>query len=254
MVRSQFPQVSSVSLGLFLLLLLGLAPAARAVPAPKTPAEMTAMADLVVDATCIQIVCEGPPVEDTEKFTTTYLSTLVASHTYKGTAPATFQIRGQEFVWKGIQPVGGWHQGPVPKGWVGKIYLQLLPDGTYTKVWWNAMEEDTSLSAPLPLPDCSVLPIDDGGIADAGGLDGGLDGGGRDGEIPFADGEIPLPDAGPAVDGTISPDAATPEPANQGGCSCRASGGGPPAFLWLLIGLGVALAWRSRRRAAVLRR
>ena len=140
-------------------LVLVLLPAvARGLPPPKTEAELMQMADLVVDAECVTIICDGLPVEDAQKITTTYLSTLWPSQSYKGGLPNSFQIRGIDEQWKVSPPVGGWVQGPVPKGWVGKLYLQQEADGTYTKVWWNGMEEDTTKSAPQPLPTCAAVP------------------------------------------------------------------------------------------------
>lgn len=156
------PVISSMGMAVAVAVVLGAASSGRALPAPKTEAEMMDMADLVVDAECVDIQCEGPPVEDSEKFTSTYISTLIPSQAYKGDLPDSIQIRGEKYDWKNGAPVGGWHQQPVPKGWSGKLYLTEVGDGTYTKVWWNAMEEDAATSAPLPVPSCGETGDDDG--------------------------------------------------------------------------------------------
>jgi len=193
---------------------LALAPTARAVPPPMTEAEMMDAADLVVDADCVAIVCDGPPVTDAEKITTTYVSTLFPTFSYKGGLPNSIQIRGVEYDYFGMPPVGGWYQGAVPEGWAGKLYLEQLPDNTYTKVWWNAMEEAPATSNPLPLPSC-VVPDLDGGVETDGGLDG-------------------------AIPGDAAPDSGPQDPSSPGsGCQCNAPCSAPPAgfLLWLVVGL-----------------
>lgn len=209
---------------------LALAPTARALPPPMSEGELMDAADLVVDANCIAIVCDGPPVADTVKVTTTYVSTLYPTFSYKGGLPNSIQIRGFDYEYFGPEPVGGWHQGPVPEGWAGKLYLVQLPDNTYTKVWWNAMEPSAT-SNPLPLPSCVVPDPDAGVVADAG-LDGGAP---TDAAAP--DGAAP--DAAVLSDGA-APDSGGDDPSSpSGGCQCNAPCSSPPAgfLLWLLIGL-----------------
>jgi hypothetical protein len=138
---------------------------AFALPPPMSEQEMMDAADLVVDAQCVEIRCEGLPVETEEKVTTTY--------SYKGGLPNSLRIRGYTEQWTGgMQPVGGWHQEPIPEGWVGKLYLVAETDNTYTKVWWNATEQDPVASDPLPLPDCTGGTGGAGGGSGAGGASG----------------------------------------------------------------------------------
>ncbi len=229
---------------------------ASALPAPKSEAELMAMADLVIDAQCVAIVCDGAPIEDAKKTVTNYESTLEPSQAYKGTMPASLVIRGYVEEWKnGMEPTGGWHQGPVPEGWSGKLYLQEETDGTYTKVWWNAMEEDPATSDPQPLPSCEV--------ADAG-VDGGQDAGpdaspdaspdaAQDAAAPDAPGDAdPEPDAGnPDAgddDGGAPPDRDIMPSDEDDGCSCSVRGTGREArAAWLLVLVGL-LGLRRRRR------
>jgi len=138
-------------------------PLAWALPAPMSEADMLKASDLVVDAACQTIVCDGKPIDDGQKIITKYKSTLWPTKTYKGGLPNSFVIKGQSWKYKGPRPVGGWHQGPVAKGWAGKLYLKKLPDGTYTKIWWNGTIPDKVKSKPLPLPLCTG----DGGVPDA---------------------------------------------------------------------------------------
>lgn len=227
-------------------LVLVLLPAvARGLPPPKTEAELMQMADLVVDAECVTIICDGLPVEDAQKITTTYLSTLWPSQSYKGGLPNSFQIRGIDEQWKVSPPVGGWVQGPVPKGWVGKLYLQQEADGTYTKVWWNGMEEDTTKSAPQPLPTCAAVdggpplpdatPPGDGTIADG----------------PPGAGDAQLTDYSTGGDGPGPAGDGGPLPGRDDGCSCRvAAAPALPAggLVALLLTALLAVACRTRRR------
>jgi MYXO-CTERM domain-containing protein len=154
---------------------------AKALPPPMSDAEMLEAADLVVDAECVSIVCDGPPVTDANKITTTYLSTLYPSFSYKGGTPKSIRIRGYDEDWFGTEPVGGWHQEPVPVGWIGKLYLAVQNDGAYGKVWWNAMVEDQTLSKPQTLPDCAGADAGvDAGAADAKAPDAAADASGKD--------------------------------------------------------------------------
>ncbi|MBN2576436.1 MAG: hypothetical protein JXP73_17875 [Deltaproteobacteria bacterium] len=154
---------------------------ANALPPPMSDAEMLEAADLVVDAECVSIVCDGPPVTDANKITTTYLSTLYPSFSYKGGTPKSIRIRGYDEDWFGTEPVGGWHQEPVPVGWIGKLYLAVQNDGAYGKVWWNAMVEDQTLSKPQTLPDCAGADAGvDAGAADAKAPDAAADASGKD--------------------------------------------------------------------------
>lgn len=171
---------------------------ARALPPPMSDEEMLQAADLVVDAECVSIVCAGPPVADVNKITTTYISTLFPSFSYKGGIPNSFQIRGYHEEWFGTEPVGGWHQEPVPVGWVGKLYLAVQNDGTYSKVWWNAMVEDQTLSKPQVLPDCA-------------GADAGVDAGAADAKAPDAAADTSEKDVrvlDPAEEDALVPDTA----------------------------------------------
>lgn len=222
---------------------------AHALPPPKTEQELMEMSDLVVDAECVEIQCQGPPVEDAEKITTTYLSTLFPSFSYKGGMPNSIQIRGELYDWKNAPPIGGWHQEPVPEGWVGKLYLEQLTDGTYTKVWWNAMEEDPNASHPQPLPSCEQEEVD-GGVADgAVEPDGSADPDG--GQQPDGAGE---PDGGlPPDDAAADPDGGTTSGVDdRNGCSCStpaASGDGAATVLGLLLfALGGAFLRRRRKK------
>lgn len=217
---------------------------AGAVPPPKTEEEMMEMADLVVDATCVAIMCEGPPVEDSEKITTTYLSTLFPSFSYMGGLPNSLQIRGFMYDWKGDIPVGGWHQGPVPEGFSGKFFLERLNDGTYSKVWWNGIIEDQESSDPKELPSCEE-ELPDGGVVDGGPGDGSPgDGSSPDGWVVDGD----LPDGG-VVDGG-SPDGGSDANTSDRGCSCRTGGGRPsplPLCVVLVLAGFLALAgWRRK--------
>lgn len=145
--------------------LLLLPAVAWALPAPKSEAELMQASDLVVDAQCVTIRCEGPPKVGAGKTITAYRSTLFPSKSYKGGLPNSIAIVGELWTYSGPPPVGGWHQEPVPKGWAGKLYLERKSDGTYTKVWWNADQEDKARSKPLPLPSCTSTG--DGGPPDA---------------------------------------------------------------------------------------
>ena len=127
-----------------------------AVPAPKSEQEMMKLSDLVVDAKCVQILCKGKVVNTSSYTLTTYISTLYPSKSYKGGTPKSLRIEGIEYKYKSNPPVGGWHQGPIAKGWAGKLYLKRTANGTYTKVWWNAMFTDKATSKPLPLPICQT--------------------------------------------------------------------------------------------------
>ena len=199
--------------------------AALALPAPMSEQELMDASDLVVDAGCVAIECEGPPVEDAEKTTTTYLSTLHPSQSYKGVHPKSIRIRGYTEQWKGMQPVGGWHQEPVPEGWAGKLYLKHENDDTYTKVWWNGMKENTALSLPLPLPDCTSGTGGAGGTAGGGGQGGG--GAGSSGSGATG-GESPA-DAGQAGAGGAGQGGAGQGGAGQGGAGQGGAGqGGAP--------------------------
>lgn len=216
-----------------------LAGQAWALPPPKTEAELMQLADLVVDAECVSIVCDGPVVEDAQKFISTYLSTLWPSASYKGGLPNSLQIRGQEYQWKITPPVGGWHQGAVPKGWVGKLYLQQEADGTYTKVWWNAMEQDQALSKPEPLPVCAGA---DAGPPDLAPV--------FDVQPPVLDG-APLADSAPLTDGAPPADMAAgdggAETTERDGCSCSVGSPPGPAPVALALLLLLGLACRRRR-------
>jgi hypothetical protein len=224
---------------------------ARSLPPPKTEAELLALADLVVDADATAIVCDGVPIVDPQKTTTKYVSTLFPSKSYKGGLPNSFQVRGYTEVWVGMPPTGGWHQEPIPKGWSGKLYLKKEVDGTYTKVWWNAMTEDTTKSKPQPLPSCGGTA--DGGPAkvDAGPakVDGApvkLDGAPAkvDG-APVTDGSSPKPDGALTQDGTPPRGDAAAAPVGDDGCSCGlARSGQAGSFALLLLAL---LALRRRR-------
>ncbi len=198
---------------------------AGAVPPPKTDQELFDMADLVVDAECVAVTCEGPPIEDQDKVVTTYRSRLRVSKTYKGDTLSEFEILGQEFDWNGTTPVGGWHQQPVPKGFVGKFYLQRLQDGTYTEVWWNAIQEDTTASHPDPLPACDAQDQDAGPVDAAPTADGGLT------------------DGAPTADASQNPGLA------DRGCNCRTgTRSSPLALLVGLLFLGFARLRRRRPR------
>ena len=244
---------------------------AWALPAPKTEAELMKASDLVVDAKCVTIVCLGQPVDDGKKIITSYKSTLWPSKTYKGGLPNSFVIKGQHWKYKGTPPVGGWHQEPVPKGWAGKLYLKKLPDGTYTKVWWNASVADKVRSKPDPLPLCTG----DGGVPDAAVPDAAV----PDKAVP--DKAVPdkaapdkpltpdLPHEGAVPDDPMGPDL-KPSPGLEGphaegdpydggvadggetgdtdeGCSCsvRQTGGAPALLTMILFGL----MWLRRRKA-----
>ena len=233
--------------------------AASALPPPKTDAEMLALADLVVDAEGITIVCDGKPVVTTQKTTTTYLSTLYPSKSYKGGLPKSFQIRGKKEVWTGgVPPVGGWFQGPVAKGWAGKLYLQKETDGTYTKVWWNAMTEDKALSAPKPLPNCSSATdaglVVDAGVADAGVVDSHVvadsgavvDSGVVVDQLATID-HVVATDTTPQPDGATKKDGGTTGPADDGGCAVGSTSDGAPLLPLTLLGLLVLWARRKRR-------
>jgi MYXO-CTERM domain-containing protein len=191
-------------------------------------------ADLVVDASCVQVICDGPPITQPDKVITKYVSTLFPSKSYKGGLPNSFQVRGEDWAWSGRAPVGGWHQEPVKKGWAGKLYLEKQPDGTYTKVWWNAMIQDKATSKPQPLPACAQI---DGGppVKDTG---------------PFP-ADVGPRDASLLTDSSKTPDTTTSDDAKQtadsgatvekdDGCSCRVSEVPAPALVsgvLLLLGL-----------------
>ncbi len=224
--------------------------AAVAVPAPKSEAEMMTLSDLVVDAEAMTIVCDGAPKVTTQKTETYYISTLWPSKSYKGGTPNSFQIRGKTVVWTpGPGPIGGWFQGPVPKGWVGKLYLQKETDGTYTKVWWNAMTEDKTKSKPETLPVCSVT---DGGVPDAVTVDGAVS---HDAAV---DGAAPSPDSALPKDmfvreggGDHIADMSTPttdkgsgsaSTSDDGGCAVAggdAQHAAPVGVVLMLLGLAV---------------
>ena len=238
---------------------------AWALPAPKTEAELMKAAVLVVDAKCVTIICDGKPVDDGQKIVTSYKSTLWPSKSYKGGLPNSLVIKGQNWKYKGVPPIGGWHQEPVAKGWVGKLYLKKLPDGTYTKVWWNASVPDKTSSKPDPLPLCTG----DGGVPDAAVSDKAV----PDAAVPdkaASDKPLPpdlvspwdLPAEGAVPDDPMGPDL-KPSPGLEGaphdggvadgggkvdtddGCSCSVHRrGGAPWLLGLL-----ALIWLRRRKA-----
>jgi len=235
---------------------------AWALPPPKTEAELMKASDLVVDAKCVSIVCIGKPVDDGQKIITSYQSTLWPSKGYKGSLPKSFVIKGQNWKYKGGSvPVGGWHQGPVPKGWAGKLYLKKLPDGSYTKVWWNADQEDKARSKPQPLPLC----MGDGGVPDAAVPDTTPPPDGK----PTVDNNIgeataPKPDSALAdhsapgegiphresdshEDGRASPDGGS-STKDDSGCSCSVQSPAAPALPLLVWGL-LGVLWLRRRKA-----
>jgi len=238
------------------------------VPAPKSEAEMLTLSDLVVDAKCVTIVCDGKPVDDGTKVSTKHVSTLWPSKSYKGGTPKSITIRGLTVVYKGLPPTGGWHQGPIAKGWVGKLYLKKETDGSYSKVWWNGEFVDTVQSKPEAIPTCAAT---DGGVAkDAGATDGpGADAKPATDATPVVDAK-PVADAaekndaakgdGPAVDAAKANDATSaadaqikgdtaPPKSDDGGCGCavdeeRGSLGG----LALISILALSLLFQRRKR------
>ncbi|MFH1131180.1 MAG: hypothetical protein V1754_07585 [Pseudomonadota bacterium] len=208
-----------------------------ALPAPKTEQEMTDMADLVVLGECVKIVCDGTPIEDVDKITTTYLSTIWPSETFKGGLPNSLEIRGKEYAWKGSPPLGEWHQPAVPKSWVGKLYLKLETDGTYSEVWWNAMVETQGQSNPQPLPNCSGesdggAEIDSGIVPDAQSHDSSI----------IADAGFDASSTDTNTTSDSAPLSNTPPLEDDSGCSCKVGTTTTTlAALMLLLIVGLAL-------------
>ena len=66
------------------------------------------MSDLVVDAICVKVVCDGPAKVDSDKIVSSYLSTLWPSKSYKGGMPNSVLVRGVWYTWKTTPPPGGW--------------------------------------------------------------------------------------------------------------------------------------------------
>ncbi len=171
---------------------------------------MLALADLVVDAEVKSIICNGPPVVTAKKTITKYISTLWPSKGYKGSVPKSFTIKGERYVYVGVPPTGGWHQQPVPEGWVGKLYLKRGKDGSYAKVWWNGLIEDTALSKPKALPTCasSDAGVPDAGVVDASVRDTGLVDAMKVDSAPL-DQDATVADSAPLKDGATVVDSAT---------------------------------------------
>jgi MYXO-CTERM domain-containing protein len=223
---------------------------ALALPAPKTEAEMMQLADLVVDAACVSIVCDGVPIVDPQKTTTKYVSTLWPSKSYKGGLPKSFQVRGYSEAWVGPPPIGGWHQGPIPKGWAGKLYLKAETDGTYTKVWWNAMTEDTVTSKPEALPSCATTDAGpaklDSAPAKPDSAPAKLDGPAQPDSAAKVDSTPVTTDGAAKTDGPPAKTDLGP-PASSDGCSCAVEPSSSPGP-GLLCLLALALLTRRRRR------
>lgn len=229
------------------ILLLAVAGPCWALPTPKTDQELLNMSDLVVDASCVKVVCDGPATVDSSKTVSSYLSTLWPSKSYKGGMPNSVTVRGVWYTWTSPSPTGWWNSA-IKEGWKGKIYLKKDTGNAYTMVWWNATKTDPTATLK-GLPSCIAS---DGGVPDAQPADATTqdsvqaDSGKAD-TSPTAD-SSPTADAIPAADASPTADGAAPPPTDDdGGCSCEA-GRGPAPFAGLaLLMLGLLLTLRRGR-------
>jgi hypothetical protein len=126
------------------LALLFAASTAGAIPAPMSEEEMTKRADAVIEAEVKNVTC-GERADKGDFVSTEYKSELAVTRTISGKAPPTITLSGYRIEWKDDDeaPVGGMPPtAPLPVGWRGKLYLDELPGGGYSPVWYNAIEPD----------------------------------------------------------------------------------------------------------------
>lgn len=205
--------------------LLSVSRSSEALPAPMSEQELTAQAEVVVDAHVTDISCEkadaGPPVS------TSYISNVVADAAIKGSLSGVFTYRGEVIDGANCSA----QTEPLAKGWAGRLYLKKLPDGPYTLTYYNGAKEDLTKSMAGPLPAC-------------GGAGGAAGGGGSAGTSTA--GTAGMAQAGSSSGGSAGA-AAAPSADDGGGCTVGAvpSNAGLGA-LGVLAVVGVA---RRRRRA-----
>jgi uncharacterized protein (TIGR03382 family) len=150
------------TLPLVALLILTFASTGAALPPPCEEDAMQADSTMIIDGAVSDVACVGEPVAEAmmgggTSTTTTYISTVQVSETYKGDAMDSVQITGVvvEYSDDANPPVGGWWQPALKQGMKGKFYLvDDAENNGYKYVCWNAAIEAED-SAPADLPECA---------------------------------------------------------------------------------------------------
>lgn len=204
-------QITAVAIAASLFATAGLAQAGP----EYTEEELFEMADIVVDVEVTANECLSA-VETSESIVRRYGHTLQTLEVIKGDAGDVMELVGTSTEWDPEIGEAGCSQAEyvLNEGWVGRLYLGQLADGSLQIVDWGGAVMDQEASSLAPLPACEPKSKD-------------ID-------------PLPQPDEDPSDTSGVANDQA-------GGCST--SGSAPASGAWLalsLLGLGFAAARRRR--------
>jgi hypothetical protein len=228
---------------------------ATALPRPLSDEEREQRADLIIDGTVEEVVCDGPPqAGDRNVWRTPYRARLEVHDTQKGLAAIPLWVPFESIDYgDGPPPICSWR--PIHRQGQSGRYWFAMHEGEYRQLSANSFETGAD-HQPLDLPPCTGFdagagPNPDSGIAP--GSDAAL--------MPPADtGPTPRQDTGRNSDTGPSTDAgsrsdADPEPApdagrvnsirsQEVGCGCENA---PSGTLFTGIFLLAAVLWRRAR-------
>lgn len=132
-------------------------------PAPMTAEELTELVDVVADVSVADTQCNGDAVEEQWGITSQYVSQLEVLEVVKGEVEGQldYHVSSTEYDEEYGQPGCSSAEYVLPAGWVGRVYMTELEDGSYSIQYWGGAEKDVELSIVEEVPSCiASAPFD----------------------------------------------------------------------------------------------
>ena len=134
-------------------------------PEPMTQEELTEAVDVVADIAVADTQCDGDAVQEEWGVTSTYVSQLEVFSVVKGDVEGllNYRVSSTQYDEAYGQPGCSSAEYVLPAGWVGRVYLTELGDGTYSIEHWGGAEKNFEESLIEQVPSCiasTELPFD----------------------------------------------------------------------------------------------